>query len=78
MRRRMRLHFMPIHVFRETPSVTFFDAGIAGTNGTDVVAHHGAATSPPDDEDFERFYLHQHQIDPVSYTHLTLPTKRIV
>lgn len=63
MRRRMRLHFMPIHVFRETPSVTFFDAGIADSNGTDVVAHHGAATSPPDDEDFERFYVHQHQID---------------
>ena len=51
----MRLHFMPIHVFRETPSVTFFDAGIVGSNGTDVVAHHGAATSPPDDEDFDEF-----------------------
>ena len=63
MRGRMRLHFMPIHIFRETPSVTFFDAGIAGSNGTDVVAHHGAATSPPDDEDFEQFYVHQHQID---------------
>ena len=44
----MRLHFIPIHVFRETPSVTFFDAGVPGSNGTDVVAHHGAATSPPD------------------------------
>ena len=54
---------MTIHIFRETPSVTFFDAGIAGSNGTDVVAHHGAATSPPDDEDFEQFYVHQHQID---------------
>ena len=63
MRRRMRLHFMPIHVFRETPSVTFFDAGIAGSNGTDVVAHHGAATSPPNDDDFEQFYVHEHQVD---------------
>ena len=43
----MRLHLIPIHVFRETPSVTFFDAGVPGSNGTDVVAHHGAATSPP-------------------------------
>ena len=42
----MRLHFIPIHVFRETPSVTFFDAGVPGSNGTDVVVHHGAATSP--------------------------------
>ena len=30
----MRLHFIPIHVFRETPSVTFFDAGVPGSNGT--------------------------------------------
>ena len=35
----MRLQFIPIHVFRETPSVTFFDAGVSGTNGTDVVVH---------------------------------------
>ena len=40
----MRLQFIPIHVFRETPSVTFFDAGVSGTNGTDVVVHRGAAT----------------------------------
>ena len=32
----MRLQFIPIHVFRETPSVTFFDAGVSGTNGTDA------------------------------------------
>lgn len=59
----MRLHFIPIHVFRETPSVTFFDAGVPGANGTDVVAHHGPAISPPDDADFQQFYVHQHQID---------------
>ena len=35
----MRLQFIPIHVFRETPSVTFFDAGVSGTNGTDVVVY---------------------------------------
>ena len=58
----MRLHFIPIHVFRETPSVTFFDAGVPGANGTDVVAHHGAAISPPDDEGIQQFYVHQHQV----------------
>ena len=59
----MRLHFIPILVFRETPAVTFFDAGVPGTNGTDIVAHHGAAMSPPNDENFEQFYVHYHQID---------------
>ena len=59
----MRLQFIPIHVFRETPSVTFFDAGVSGTNGTDVVVHRGAATSPPDINGFEQYYLHQHQVD---------------
>ncbi|WP_413440407.1 hemagglutinin [Synechococcus sp. MIT S1220] len=59
----MRLHFIPIHVFRETPSVTFFDAGVPGSNGTDVVAHYGAAISPPDLDGSEQYYVHQHQVD---------------
>ena len=59
----MRLHFVPIHVFRETPSVTFFDAGVPGSNGTDVVCHNGSATSPPDRESSEQYYVHQHQVD---------------
>ena len=59
----MRLQFIPIHVFRETPSVTFFDAGVSGTNGTDVVVHRGAATSPPDANGFQQYYVHQHQVD---------------
>ena len=59
----MRLNFIPIHVFRETPAVTFFDAGVSGSNGTDVVAHHSAATSPPDLDGSEQYYVHQHQID---------------
>ena len=50
-------------MFRETPSVTFFDAAVLGSNGTDVVAHHGAAISPPDIDNFQQFYLHHHQID---------------
>ena len=39
----MRLHFIPIHIFRETPAVTFFDIGVPGAHATDVVVHHGAA-----------------------------------
>ena len=59
----MRLNFVPTHVFRETPQVSFFDAGVKGCNGSDVVIHHGNAISPPDDGDFEQYYVHRHQID---------------
>lgn len=59
----MKLSFVPIHVFRETPSVTFFDASVRGSNGSDVVVHHGPAVSPPDDGEFPQFYVHHHQID---------------
>ena len=43
----MELRFFPINIFRETPKVTFFDAGIVGSNGSDVVIHSGEAISPP-------------------------------
>jgi hypothetical protein len=43
----MRLQFVPIHLFRETPQVIFFDASVPHSNGTDVVVHHGPASSPP-------------------------------
>ena len=33
------------------------------SNRTDVVAHHGAASSPPNDDDFEQFYVHEHLVD---------------
>ena len=33
----MRLNFVPTHVFRETPQVSFFDAGVKECNGSDVV-----------------------------------------
>ena len=59
----MRLHFTPIHLFRETPQVTFFDASVPGSNGTDVVVHHGPAISPPDHNGDEQYYVHQHQVD---------------
>ncbi len=57
------LNFVPTHVFRETPQVTFFDAGVKESNGSDVVIHHGSALSPPNDDDFEQYYVHHHQID---------------
>ena len=57
----MRLNFIPIHVFRETAQVAFFNAGVEGSNASDVVIHHGNAISPPNDR--EQYYIHQHQID---------------
>ena len=59
----MRLNFMPIHVFRETPQVSFFDASVKKSNSSDVVIHHGNAISPPNDGDFEQYYVHRHQVD---------------
>ena len=59
----MRLTFFPIHVFRETHQVSFFDAGVEGSNASDVVIHHGNAISPPNDRECEQFYIHRHQID---------------
>ncbi len=59
----MELRFFPITVFRETPKVKFFDAGIDRSNGSDVVIHSGQAISPPDDLKDEQYYVHNHQID---------------
>ncbi len=59
----MLLHFVLIRVFRETAQVMFFDAGVNGSNGADVVIHHNNAISPPDDGNFEQYYIHHHQID---------------
>ena len=59
----MELRFFPINVFRETPKVTFFDAGIGSSNGSDVVIHSGEAISPPNDSNDEQYYVHNHQID---------------
>ena len=59
----MELKFFPINIFRETPKVAFFDAGIATSNGSDVVIHSGGAISPPDDSKDEQYYVHNHQID---------------
>ncbi|MEB3262935.1 MAG: hemagglutinin [Synechococcus sp.] len=59
----MKLTFVPIHVFRQTPQVTFFDASVPHANGSDVVVHEGPATSPPDDGEYPQFYRHSHQVD---------------
>ena len=45
----MKLKFLPTSIFRETPKVTFFDAGLEVSNGCDVVIHSEEAISPPDD-----------------------------
>ncbi len=59
----MKLNFLPVKVFRETHEVTFLDASIKGSNGSDVVIHREGATSPPDLNGFEQYYIHHHQID---------------
>jgi len=59
----MKLKFLPISIFRETPKVTFFDAGVNNSNGCDVVIHSSEAISPPDDSEDEQYYIHHHQID---------------
>ena len=59
----MLLNFVPIRVFRETPQVSFFDAGVNGSNSADVVIHHKNAISPPDDGTLEQYSIPHHQID---------------
>ncbi len=44
----MELTFTPINIFRQTHEVTFLDASVKGSNGSDVVINRGGATSPPD------------------------------
>lgn len=55
--------FIPTTVFRETPSVSFYDATISDSNGCDVVCHESEGVSPPYDEEFPTFYVHEHQVD---------------
>jgi hypothetical protein len=50
--------------FRDTPSVRFFDITVPDSNVRDLVAHQGAAISPPNSDDGHwQFYLHPHQED---------------
>ncbi len=59
----MKLKFLPTTIFRETPKVIFFDAGLEASNGCDIVIHSEEAISPPDDFNDEQYYVHYHQID---------------
>ena len=59
----MNLNFIPIQIFRETPNVTFFDADIKNSNGTDIVIHRNGAISPPGIGADEKYYIHNHQVD---------------
>ncbi len=59
----MELTFLPVNVFRETPEVTFLDASVKDSNGSDIVIHRKEATSPPDLNGFEQYYVHNHQTD---------------
>ena len=59
----MILKFFPTTIFRETPKVTFIDAGLEAINGCDIVFHCEEAISPPDDFNEEQYYVHNHQID---------------
>ena len=51
----MKLRFFPTTIFRETPKVTFFDAGLEASNGCDVVIHSEEAVSPPDNFKDEQY-----------------------
>ena len=59
----MNLTFTPIHIFRETSNVTFFDTYIKDSNGTDIVIHRNGAISPPGIAINEKYYVHNHQVD---------------
>ena len=51
-------------IFRETPSVRFHDISVEGSNGIDLVEHHGQATSPPNTRyGLKQWYYHKHQTD---------------
>ena len=67
------MKFMPTSIFRETPKVTFFDAGLEESNGYDVVIHSEEAISPPDDFKDEQYYIHNHQI-----THIRMRIQKIM
>ena len=59
----MKLKFLPTTIFRETPKVTFFDAGVEASNDCDVVIQSEEAISSPNNFNDEQYYVHNHQID---------------
>lgn len=59
------LKFHNERLFRHTPSVHFSDIGVQGSNGIDLVQHHGPAVSPPNHPGTgeKSFYAHRYQTD---------------
>ena len=53
----------PYSCFSWNTTSIIFDASVNGSNGADVVIHHKNAISPPNDGNFEQYYIHHHQID---------------
>ena len=52
-----------LFVFFVKHHISFFDADVNGSNGSYIVIHHKNAKSPPDEGNFEQYYIHHHQID---------------
>ena len=57
--------FISYERFRDTPSVSFYDITVTGSNVRDLVVHSGPALSPPNDRKSGawQFYLHPNQED---------------
>lgn len=55
---------LPYEKFRDTPSVSFYDITVPGSNARDLVIHDGPAVSPNNTADgYWQFYMHPHQED---------------
>jgi hypothetical protein len=55
---------LPLHRFRDTPSVQFFDITVSTSNARDLVFHDGPAISPNNSSHGHwQFYLHPRQED---------------
>ncbi len=51
----IRLNFIPIYVFPETLQDTFFDWGVKGENGDDVVIRQKYSVSTPNDGKLKQY-----------------------
>lgn len=56
---------LPYEVFRDTPSVKFYDVTVDHSNARDLVVHTGPAISPNNDNENQawQFYKHSYQED---------------
>ena len=53
----------PYSYFSSDAKNIIFWRSVNGSIGDYIVIHHINATSPPDDGNFEQYYIHYHQID---------------